>query len=226
MSYGFTAYSSSGFVQIGEDYKNYFLLQEGTINIPTADTTVKVTFPSAGGIPIVAIRTTQGAVALYSPEEGWGPPESEIYFRSYTEGACSFSYRVYKKIETASTGGVGLKVFNSAGAVVFDSSKPNPLTVLGVINYSTAAFTGYARNLSTPFSHSFGNRFIAFSYQQMIRGRVFASDQNLYAWAYPAFSAANNSITLQNALRYEYTSVFNRVEYEPISNAAIVILGD
>ena len=200
MSYGLTVYNSGSLVQIGEDFSNYYLAQEGTATISSGVDRTIINFSNASGLPpLVAIKSSSYAVAV-------GRDITSAHFiRQYnTTTAITFSYRIYLPALNLSApgGSYGLVVKNSTGSIVFDSSRKQ-LRVLQLIGYTETARTPdvgpNAIEAPRVFSHSLGDRFIIHSQWPLRRGVMIRVDGQLLGFLLCALKTSSNSISVTDS---------------------------
>lgn len=118
MSYGFRVLSSSGYVQIDENYSNYTLLQSGVASGRPAD----IGYPAQPTPVLIMVRTDYGGI---------------IDDRGSTTG--SYEYRIYTRNRDAPAfQSYGVRVYESDGGLAFDSG--NRKLRADVLAY--AEFTG------------------------------------------------------------------------------------
>lgn len=201
MSYGLTVYNSGSLIQIGEDYSNYYLSQEGTATIPSGTEEIQISINNPSGLqPLIAIKSSTYAVALRQ--------NSTIgaFRRQFgTTASITFSYRIYLPSLNLSAPGerYGLVVKNSTGSIVFDSSRKQ-LRVLQLIGYTETARTpGVGPNkVEAPryFSHSHGDKFIMHSQWPLRRGVMLTGDGQLMGFLLCAIKSSNNSVAVTDSL--------------------------
>lgn len=222
MSYGITVKNTSSLIQIGEDYSNYYLVQEGVVSVGSSGAVVN--FPAYGSsLPIVATRAATVGVAIQSVTS------SSVTF--VAKSTVSVPYRIYlPSTSLASPSGYGLVVKNSSGGIVFDSTKKQ-LRVLGLISYSEVARApGVGPNQSESprlFSHGLGNRFVIHSHASMRRGTMVLVSGGPVAWILSALTSVNNAVYLGDAFvttGLPWTD--NAYPYYDGLSAAIGIIGD
>lgn len=159
MAYGLTANNSSGDVVIDETYRNHAVAAEGTATIPRlgaaypypATVTVTLGTPiamSRGPLIWGAVRGTSGGVALVSIEVDGSDRLSKFVLGtdlSFGGGSYTCDWMVSALPAAESSDTHGLRVYDSAGAVTFDSglrylaieSVSSALTLSGSPAYET-----------------------------------------------------------------------------------------
>lgn len=219
MSYGLTVFNSSSLIQIGEDYSNYYLLQEGVISVGTNG--VVVNFPSTGGaMPLIATRASTVGVAVQNVTV------SSVTFVS--AGTVSVSYRVYApSLNLSALSGFGLIVKNSSNGIVFNSQYKQ-LRVLQLINYTEVARNPASQEAPRNFSHLLGHRFVIHSHMCLRRGTMIMVSGGPVAWILSALISTNNNIALTDALvRTGLPWTDNATPYyDPVPQMSIAIIGD
>lgn len=166
MAHGIQILNSGGFVQIDETYKNYELVASGT-----AVTEQVISIPDRGVIPLIAIGGMTANQHAYLREA------TTTTFKVSGTANASFAYRVYAPSSSAATTQFGFRVYNSAGAVNFDSLA-RYLRVAYTNIFSTASFP-YSVNVNTPsttaqltFSTGVANSFVLINATNSITGVV------------------------------------------------------
>lgn len=201
MSYGLTVYNSGSLVQIGEDYSNYYLSQEGTATIPSGTEGVQISISNPSGLqPLIAIKSPTYAVAVGRD------PTIGAFKRQYgTTASITFSYRIYLPALnlSASGGSYGLVVKNSTGSIVFDSNRKQ-LRVLQLIGYTETTRTPNVgpNQVEAPryFSHSHGDKFIIHSQWPLRRGVMIRFDGQLVGFLLCAIKSSSNSIAVTDSV--------------------------
>ena len=218
MSYGLTVFNSSSLIQIGENYSNYYLLQEGIISVDAGGAVVN--FPSTGGpMPLIATRASTVGVAVQNITA------SSVTFVSGSN--VSVPYRIYApSLNLNVMSGFGLIVKNTANEVVFNSQHKQ-LRVLQLINYTEVIRQAAGMEVRT-FPHALGQRFVIHSHMCVRRGLLITpSNGALVAWLLPALVSTNNNIALTDAAvrTGQFWSDIPRFYYEGIT-ASLAIIGD
>jgi hypothetical protein len=214
MSYGLKILSANGRTVINTD--EYFVGQKirGTsaINISTAGTSWPPTGLLTEELPLCRTKSgTSGVIGLYYGEFGLTQPT----FVPQTYGAPSNGLEWWPLAkQVATTGGYGLKVFNSSGGLAFDGSDVGigiEIVAAGTLTAKTGTFTmeagrdplRYVVDVSnssmslTPVYQGFPNPSVAY---YIVNERSYYFDRTndkiiLRNWSYPTNNPSNTSGT-------------------------------
>jgi len=154
MAYGLRVFGDAGNVQLDETYRNFHLIGKGTASTNTSSTqgdsstgTVTVTGCT---IPILAVRCSTHGVT-YNVQSVSG---STWTFRVFASGAgfATFEWFCFDMVSQPPSGKWGLRVFNSAGQVTFDSNF-KPMRVVDFIkNFDLAGTNGTPTNVTKTYT--------------------------------------------------------------------------
>ena len=219
MSYGLLVRNASSIIQIGEDYSNYYLHQEGVVSV--GPNGASVSYSSVGGaLPLVATRAASVGVAIQSVSS------TQVFLVS--SSSVSVPYRIYMpSTDVTAPSGYGLVVKNSANKIVFDSTRKQ-LRVLQLINY-----TEVARNPSSPeapreFNHSLGHRFVIHSHACVKRGVMVIPSSGPVAWMLAGLISINNKVAVADSYvktGWPWTNTAYPY-YDGFPQASLALIGD
>lgn len=186
MSYGIKVQNSSGFVQIDDTYDNFVLHQTGTVSA-SKNAPATINYADTGSLPIIAIRTVSGgsmAIAEVSTTSArfWGG----------NDGAATVEYRVYRRLAgvPASSSNYGLRVYNGAQALTYDSER----MYMRVRQLATFTSKWVASGPFFTLNHSFGNAFAIINDPRVFIGMYITSNPNW--WVVPAIKTGTGSISV------------------------------
>ena len=219
MSYGLLVRNASSIIQIGEDYSNYYLHQEGVVSVGPNGASVSYSSVE-GALPLVATRAASVGVAIQSVSS------TQVFLVS--SSSVSVPYRIYMpSTNVTAPSGYGLVVKNSANKIVFDSTRKQ-LRVLQLINY-----TEVARNPSSPeapreFNHSLGHRFVIHSHACVRRGTMIMFNGGPVAWILAGLISINNKVAIADTYvrsGWPWTDTAYPY-YDGLPQTSIALIGD
>ena len=186
MSYGIRVQNSSGFVQIDDIYDNFVLHQTGTVSAST-NSPATISYANTGSLPLIAIRTVSGgsmAVAEITT--------TSAVFRGGYDGAATVEYRVYRRLAgvPASSGNYGLRVYNGAQALTYDSGR----AYMRIRQLATFTASWVASGPFFTLNHSFGHAFAIVNDPRVFIGVYLTNGPNW--WVLPAIKTGTNSISV------------------------------
>lgn len=186
MSYGIKVKNSSGFVQIDDTYDNFVLHQTGTVSA-SKNSSATISYADTGSLPVIAIRTVSGGSMAIA-----GVSTTSAGFRGGNDGAATVEYRVYRRLAgvPASSGNYGLRVYNGAQALTYDSGR----AYMRVSQLATFTSKWVASGPFFTLNHSFGHAFAIINDPRVFIGAYLTSNPNW--WVIPAIKTGTNSISV------------------------------
>lgn len=144
MAYGFLALNNSGAVQVDENYSNYKVIASGTATGKSV-----VYFTDYGVVPLIMVRP----VTLGTWITGYGQITTSSFntLCGNSTTQVQYYYKVLVPVSsvTASGESFGLRVFNSANTLMFDSGHTDQLRISTVADVTPSTSTTY---VTTPTS--------------------------------------------------------------------------
>ena len=186
MSYGIRIQNSSGFVQIDDTYDNFVLHQTGVVSA-SKNSPATISYANAGSLPLIAIRTVSGGSMAIS---GFSTTSAE--FRGGNDGAATVEYRVYRRLAgvPASSSNYGLRVYNGAQALTYDSGR----VYMRIGQLATFTSKWVASGPFFTLNHSFGHAFAIINDPRVFIGAYITSNPNW--WVIPAIKTGTNLISV------------------------------
>lgn len=144
MSYGLSVQSSSGDIQIDQDFRNFQVIAEGTgatIASGSLSNYYEITFTATANPPLICTRST--TYAVFCPtliKDGSGNyHKARIYSYATLVSSVTFDWFVAAPLDALSGDAWGMQVFDATGAKVFDSGAKY-LRILDVVPFDLGAF--------------------------------------------------------------------------------------
>lgn len=153
MAEGFKVLGSAGEVRIDQDYQNKVLLESGSFAFTSVQQSVTITFSQSYDLPPLLMCNMKAgydstgtypyALCLYNfTRDGSGKYNGAILMNNNQPYTCY--WRIYGPAPAASTDTEGIRVFDGAGGVVFDSGFD--YMVLSEIAHFVYGSSGYTPN--------------------------------------------------------------------------------
>ncbi len=219
MSYGLLVRNASSIIQIGEDYSNYYLHQEGVVSV--GPNIASVSYSSVGGaLPLVATRAASVGVAIHSVSS------TQVFLAA--SSSVSVPYRIYMpSTNVTAPSGYGLVVKNSANEIIFDSTRKQ-LRVLQLINYTEVARNPIRPEAPREFNHSLGHRFVIHSHACVRRGIMLMPNGTHVASMLAGLISINNKVAIADAYvkpGWSWTDIAYP-HYKEFPQVSIALIGD